>query len=101
MRCARAACARQASLVTRNLRSISMPINKKPSLLAHSAVEQCDGFDVCRMRKHVHYSSAFQLESVLVDEDARIARKRRWMAGHIDDPARGFARQVFQHRVGA
>src|SRR3546814_7942677 len=43
-------------------------------------VEQRDRFDMRSMREHVHHAGRGQLEAVLVDQDAGIARERRRMA---------------------
>src|SRR3546814_6138752 len=47
-------------------------------------VEQRDRFDMRSMREHVHHAGRGQLEAVLVDQDAGIARERRRMAGDVD-----------------
>src|ERR1700754_4303164 len=86
---------RQPSPVSRNLRSISLPMQ---SLLAF---EERDRFDVRGMREHVHHAGAGKPEAMLVDQDAGIAGERSGMARYVHHATRRSAREILKHLVRA
>src|SRR3546814_3580899 len=82
----RCTCARQSSLASKNVRSISTPISRP--------LEQCNAFHMRGVREHVHHPGGLERVTARVDQKPGITRQRRRVTTDVDDPADPLERQL-------